>query len=688
MNPFARILSVVVVVVLCAGVSLGDTLVVPNSYAAVNGGGALSEPFNNGLQIRYQQVYASSEFSAFGGPKWIHGVYFRPDGRIGGFGHAFTQTYDKLEIHLSTTSVGPGTIGQNYVNNAGSDDTTVLNTALDGPVTISSAFTGPAGGPKDFDIYIPFTKAFRYDPAAGNLLIDIKRDGTSLQLSEFDFVSHTSLGRAYGFLPNPNGSLGRDAGLVTRFEFNDRASSDSTFGFPNLGGASLTTAGNASSVTVGYGRIQPSVGSYSPSGLAIFGLRQNGVLVGETGVPATPLVVSGRIDARVSATVNTGIAIVNPNDQPVTISFFFTDESGNAFGSGTMTVGAKSQTAKFLTEAPYNSGPNVSGTFTFTSSAPIAAIALRGFTNQRSEFLMTTLPVSGTTASSAAPVIFPDFADGGGWSTEVVLVNPSEELQTGNLQFFSQGSGIAEGAAIALNVNGTNALSFPYSMPPRSSRRFQTSNSDSSVRAGSVRVLPATGSRSPLGVAIFSYTSTGITVSQSGVPAAEAGTAFRVYARSSGQTGQVGSIQTGLAIASAASAASVNLELFTFAGTSTGMQASLKIPASGQVTKFLNEVFPALNEFEGVLRISSDVPVAVTALRGRYNERSDFLITTTPPVSESTPPSGSEMLFPELVDGGGYTTQFVVLSGVPGLSLSGTLRAFTQTGGNLALPLR
>src|SRR5215467_2733983 len=215
MNVFKRILPVLILVVLCAGASFGDTLVVPNSYATVNGGASLAEPFNNGLKIRYQQVYASSQFSAFGGPKWIHGVYFRPDGRVGGFGHAFTQTYDKLEIHLSTTSVGPLTIGQNYVNNAGSDDTTVLNTALDGPVTISSASTGPVGGPKDFDIYIPFTKAFRYDPAAGNLLIDIKRDGTSLQLSEFDFVSPTTtVGQAYGFLSNPNGSVGRDGGLV------------------------------------------------------------------------------------------------------------------------------------------------------------------------------------------------------------------------------------------------------------------------------------------------------------------------------------------------------------------------------------------------------------------------------------------------------------------------------------------
>ena len=99
-------------------------------------------------------------------------------------------------------------------------------------------------------------------------------------------------------------------------------------------------------------------------------------------------------------------------------------------------------------------------------------------------------------------------------------------------------------------------------------------------------------------------------------------------------------------------------------------------------------MFPALSEFEGVLRISSAVPVTVTALRGRYNERSDFLITTTPPVSEMISPSGSEMFFPEFADGGGYTTQFVVLSNVPGRSLSGTIRVFTQTGADLTLSLR
>ena len=34
------------------------------------------------------------------------------------------------------------------------------------------------------------------------------------------------------------------------------------------------------------------------------------------------------------------------------------------------------------------------GTFTFTASQPISVVALRGLTNERSEFLITTLPVA------------------------------------------------------------------------------------------------------------------------------------------------------------------------------------------------------------------------------------------------------------------------------------------------------
>jgi hypothetical protein len=108
------------------------------------------------------------------------------------------------------------------------------------------------------------------------------------------------------------------------------------------------------------------------------------------------------------------------------------------------------------------------------------------------------------------------------------------------------------------------------------------------------------------------------------------------------------------------------------------------------VAEFLAQIFPNLPQsFQGgVLRISSPSSISVVGLRGRYNERSDFLITTTPPTTESAPASSAEFLFPHFVNGGGYTTQFILFSGTAGQTSSGTLRFFDPKGNPLPLSLQ
>src|SRR5215510_1998477 len=172
------------------------------------------------------------------------------------------------------------------------------------------------------------------------------------------------------------------------------------------------------------------------------GFRQNDILTSEAGVAASSLIQSGRVYAEISGPVNTGLAIANPNSQPATVSFYFVF-SGDAdiFDRGSTTITPNGQVAKFLNESPFNgpSGPLVDfhGTFTFSSSVPIAVIALRGFTNERGEFLITTLPVVDLSAPSPAGTIaIPHYADGGGWKTQIVLVNPGDRALAGTVQFF------------------------------------------------------------------------------------------------------------------------------------------------------------------------------------------------------------------------------------------------------------
>src|SRR5215510_417694 len=174
------------------------------------------------------------------------------------------------------------------------------------------------------------------------------------------------------------------------------------------------------------------------------GFRQNDILTSEAGVAASSLIQSGRVYAEIGGPVNTGLAIANPNSQPATVSFYFVlHDDIDIFARGSTTILPNGQVSKFLNESPFNgpshSGPLVAfrGTFTFSSSVPIAVIALRGTTNERGEFLITTLPVVDLDAPSPAGTIaIPHFANGGGWKTQIVLVNPGDRALAGTVQFF------------------------------------------------------------------------------------------------------------------------------------------------------------------------------------------------------------------------------------------------------------
>jgi hypothetical protein len=463
------------------------------------------------------------------------------------------------------------------------------------------------------------------------------------------------------------------------------AQSTVTFAIGDGGGMSFQTGGAVSgAVAVGYARVNPNPGVQSPSGLGIIDFRQNNVLVSEAGVPASGLITSGRIYAEISSTINTGIAIANPTNQTATITFFFTDSSGDS-GRNATTIAPNGQIATFLNQAPFTAPSSLTGTFTFTSNIPVSVVALRGRVNERGEFLLTTLPVTDLSAApSAAPIVFPHFAAGGGWTTQIVLVNPTDATLTGGLEFRGPSGQVTNA------VNPNNNLT--YSIPPRSSFGMQTSIASSPALTGSVRIIPTGNTITPAGLVIFSFKNGGVTVSEAGVPAASPGTGFRVFAESSGAFDQAaaGSMRTGLAIANTSpQATGVVVEVKNLDG-STGLIGTLSIPGNGQTALFLNQIpgiQTLLTPFRGMLQLSSFAPITIVGLRARYNERNDLLITTTPPGDESVPPPASGLYFPDFADAGGYSTQFVLFSAQPGQTPSGTLQLEPQAGGavNLAL---
>ncbi len=174
-----------------------NTVVAPSMVATQNvafGAGTLRNP-----NFRIQEVYGSQHFPTQG--MIITELRFRPDSY---YGQAFTATVSNIQFNLSTARVNPDGMSPTFASNVGLDDTVVFHGAL----SISSQFTGAAGEPKAFDIAVRLTTPFIYDPAAGNLLLDIRNytGATGASLLAGEYLGEDAASRLFGSLPSVNGS--------------------------------------------------------------------------------------------------------------------------------------------------------------------------------------------------------------------------------------------------------------------------------------------------------------------------------------------------------------------------------------------------------------------------------------------------------------------------------------------------
>ena len=84
----------------------------------------------------------------------------------------------------------------------------------------------------------------------------------------------------------------------------------------------------------------------------------------------------------------------------------------------------------------------------------------------------------------------------------------------------------------------------------------------------------------------------------------------------------------------------------------------------------------------GVLDITSPTPFAALTLRSLNNERNDFLMTTFP-IADADRTAPSPVVFPQIADGGGFVTGFILLNA--GGASKTTLSFFDNEGRQLAV---
>jgi hypothetical protein len=293
---------------------------------------------------------------------------------------------------------------------------------------------------------------------------------------------------------------------------------------------------------------------------------------------------------------------------------------------------AKHSLSSFVNEAPFNLAESLEGTLTFYSSLPVAVTGLIGLTNERGEFLMTALPItSPVNALTGNSTVLPHFADGAGWSTQVVLVNPTDKPLAGTLQFFGSVSTDSAVSPMTMTVNGVADSSFDYDVPPRTSRRFETSNPSADMKSGYVMATARRNSTVPQALALVSFSNQAVTVSQTGVPAVPSGTEFRTYFE------KLETLHSGFTVANP-SAYSIwtTFELLFIDGSSTNISSSMEIPAGGYIARFVDDLFPTMREgFQGIHRITATQPVYMMGLRFENNGRGDWIFTGMPAINEA-----------------------------------------------------
>ncbi|MFZ0426810.1 MAG: fibronectin type III domain-containing protein [Acidobacteriota bacterium] len=478
------------------------------------------------------------------------------------------------------------------------------------------------------------------------------------------------------------------------------AGSSVSLAIDSLGANTTSTLGSAGPAEPGYATVTVNSGA-TPYGTAVFGLSQNGVVVSEAGVPASPPTSNSRIfiDFRTQVhahsneyqgtiEINTGLAVVNTGSTAASISYTLRNTSGQVVSSGTGTLEAGAHFAKFINQLrdvapnfvlPSNFASAVQfGTLDLSSDQPLSVLALRLTTNQRGEALLTTTPAADLTQPAASGSLYlPQFVDGQGSTSSLILLNTTGNALTGTIRLFDQ-----DGAPLQVRqVGGALSSVFAYSISANGAYVLQTDGSSPTVTVGWVLLTPDPGSSAPIGGGVFQLSQNGRVVTESGVPAAPLTTRARIYV----DTTQ--GHNTGLAIANpGGSDMQVAVSAFTDDGTTPAGAENpppIQLKARGQNARFVTELVSGLPaNFTGVLDLQSTTPFAALTLRSLFNSRGDFLLTTFP-IADLTRPAPDPVVFPQIADGGGIRTQFILIN--PSTNSVINIRFFDEQGTPLAI---
>jgi hypothetical protein len=159
-----------------------------------------------------------------------------------------------------------------------------------------------------------------------------------------------------------------------------------------------------------------------------------------------------------------GLAIVNPGNSAANLVLTLQNDTGKVVATKALTLNARQQTSQYISQL-FSNRPEIAdfnGTVIIESSTPVSMVGLR-FRGQN----FSTIPLINLGTASAVPVretgiggpsaaILPQFATGGGWASQIVLLNHDySKPHVVRMDFFNQ-----DGTPLTVTLNGQSGSSF------------------------------------------------------------------------------------------------------------------------------------------------------------------------------------------------------------------------------------
>jgi len=293
---------------------------------------------------------------------------------------------------------------------------------------------------------------------------------------------------------------------------------------------------------------------------------------------------------------SSGYAVANYGPDAANITAKLRDKSGAVKDTNAFSLAAGHHFSEFAHQRFPGIVAGFEGSVEFTSDQNLAATALRF--EQGGVF--STIPVVVDQPGSA--LYFPQLADGGGYRSSFILVNPSSSAVSAILEFFAD-----DGSPLALSIGGVSKASQTLDLAANGVAHLATDGTSSGLKVGWAR---ASAPAPIAGSLVFQVRSDGRIQAEAAVAASPLGQHLMSYIDS------VGSTQSGVAICNPnAFQMTLALNLRNSSGEIAD-SANVAFPAKAHMAGFVRQWFPGWSgDFEGILEVLAPAPVSAVALR-------------------------------------------------------------------------